>query len=164
MTRRLKKSLGWFLRDREAKLQPPELAAVAAAADFQRQVERLHRLTVYSRWTVVGLCWVIVGPISFWGLRREIGLWMAHFTWAAVRYGLFFNRLPALGLFFCTGLTTAVLLWQSRNILWGLPELERRRLEQQVWQIRQQGRSHPLWNWVCRASDALDVQPGQPED
>ena len=161
MRRRLRKFLGWFLRAEEASPQLAELEAAAAAADFQRQVERLHRLTVYSRWMLVGLCWVVVAPISLWSLRREIGLWMTHFTWAAVRYGLFFNRLAALGIFFCTGLTTAVLLWQSRNILWGLPAPERRRLEQQVWRIRQQGRSHPLWKWI---GDDSDVQPGQPKD
>jgi hypothetical protein len=47
-------------------------------------------------------------------------------------------------------MTLAVLIWQSRNILFGLPENEQRRLEQQVLRIREQGQSHPLWKWICR--------------
>ena len=126
---------------------------------FRQQVERLHRLSVYTRWFFVGVFWATVGPLSLWGLRREIALWMKHFTWSAVRYGLVYNRLAAFGFFLCTGMTVAVLLWQSRNILWGLPAREKQQLERQVWRIRQQGRSHPLWKWVCESSDS---QPGQP--
>jgi len=46
--------------------------------------------------------------------------------------------------------TTSVLVWQSRNILWGLPLAEQEKLKKQVYRIRQQGSSHPLWKWVCQ--------------
>jgi hypothetical protein len=46
-------------------------------------------------------------------------------------------------------MTTGVLIWQSRNILLGIPEGEKQRLEKQVCRIRQQGQTHPLWKWVC---------------
>lgn len=118
--------------------------------NFAAEVQRLHQLTVYGRWFFVAFLWVCVAPVSLWGLRREIGLWLEHFTWAAVRYGLIYNRLPALGLGLCVAATLAVLTWQSRNVIFGLPLREKQRLEQQVRRIRQQGASHPLWKWVCK--------------
>lgn len=117
---------------------------------FYQEVQRLHQLTVYGRWLFVALLWISVGSLSLWGLRSEIALWRQYFTWVAVRYGLYYNPLPTFGLAFCIGMTVAVLVWQSRNILLGLPRPEQRRLEQQVYRIRQQGPSHPLWKWVCQ--------------
>lgn len=117
---------------------------------FKQQVQRLHHLTVYGRWLFVALLWISIGSLSLWGLRSEIALWRQYITWAAVRYGLYYNPLPTFGLAFCIGMTVAVLVWQSRNILLGLPRPEQRRLEEQVYRIRQQGSSHPLWKWVCQ--------------
>jgi len=120
--------------------------------NFQIEVQRLHKLTVYGRWLTVILLWISVGSLSIWGLRDEIALWLEHFTWAAVRYGLSFHRWPTLGLGLCLGMTLAVLAWQSRNMVRGLPLREKQGLEQQVRRIRQQGPSHPLWKWVCKGS------------
>jgi hypothetical protein len=117
---------------------------------FQQQVHRLHQLTVWGRWLTVGLLWLILGPISAWSLRSDIALWLDYFTWTAVRYSLAYNHLAAICLALCIGSTVAVLFWQSRNILTGLPQREVNRLEKQVLQIRKQGRSHPLWKWVCK--------------
>jgi hypothetical protein len=115
---------------------------------FQAEVHRLHQLTVYGRWLVVGLLWLTVGLLSLWGLRYPISLIHEHFTWAAIRYGLAFHPWPALGLTICVGLTVAVLVWQSRNILVGLPQRDQDRLKRQVCRIRQQGPSHPLWKLI----------------
>jgi len=98
---------------------------------------------------VVGALWLSVGIASLWGLRYPISLLIDHFTWVALRYGLIFHPIPALGLMLCVGLTVAVLIWQSRNILLGLPRRDRHSLEKQVYRIRQQGSSHPLWKIVC---------------
>jgi hypothetical protein len=117
---------------------------------FQRQVQQLHRLTVYGRWLTVGLLWIGIAPCCLWNLRSEIALWLDYFTWTALRYGLAYHRLAAVGLALCIGATVAVLLWQSRNILIGIPPEETRYLERQVIRIRQQGKSHPLWRWVCK--------------
>ncbi|MDZ8224557.1 hypothetical protein [Nostoc sp. ChiVER01] len=116
---------------------------------FSQQVQRLHQLTIYGRWLFVGFLWLTIAPVSLWGLRTEIYLWQQYFTWVAVRYGLFYHPLSTFGLTFCIGMTAAVLVWQSRNILFGLPEQEKQRLEKQVYRIRQQGPTHPLWKWVC---------------
>lgn len=118
---------------------------------FQQQVQRLHQLTVLGRWLVVGMLWVSVGIWSLWGLRYPISLLLEYFTWAALRYGLIYNLVPATGLFLCVGMTVSVVVWQSRNILLGLPASERRHLEQQVHRIRQQGASHPLWKWIYQS-------------
>ncbi|NJR66249.1 MAG: hypothetical protein HC772_14460 [Leptolyngbyaceae cyanobacterium CRU_2_3] len=120
---------------------------------FQKQVQRLHRVTVYSRWLFIALLWLILIPLSLWGLRSEIALWQDYFTWTAVRYALIYNRLPAIGLGICVGTTVAVLLWQSRNILLGISPAHLRYLHNQVLHIRQQGKSHPLWQWVCEPRD-----------
>ncbi|MGB3403728.1 MAG: hypothetical protein WBA77_13650 [Microcoleaceae cyanobacterium] len=116
------------------------------------EIQRLHRLIVWGRWVVVILLWITVAPLSLRQLQPEIALWRSHFTWTAVRYGLAHHRLATVGLSLCIGLTTAVLVWQSRNILMGFPPEYQKRLEKQVRQIRQQGSSHPLWKWVIHHS------------
>jgi hypothetical protein len=119
-------------------------------SQFQQEVERLHELTVWGRWLVVSLLWLTVGLASLWELRSVLELCLEDFTWAALKYGLIFNRLASIGLALCIGMTLAVLVWQSRNILFGRPKIQQQRLEKRVLQIRQQGRRHPLWRWVCR--------------
>lgn len=126
-----------------------ELDHVQLDPVFQRQVERLHHLTVWGRWIFAISMWLIVAPLSLWGLRYPISLMIEYFTWAALYYGLYFHPVPALGLAFCLAMTTAILIWQSRNILFGLPKREQQRLVKQVLYIRKQGQSHPLWKFVC---------------
>lgn len=132
--------------DEPRSLQP----SLDPAISFQQEVERLYRLTIYGRWCVVVLLWLTIGALSLWALRYPISLLLDYFTWAAVRYGLMFNRFPAIGLATCIGFTVAVLLRQSHDAVFGLSHLDRQRLERQVQRIRQQGRSHPLWRFVCK--------------
>jgi hypothetical protein len=131
--------------------QTPQTAPLNLNPTLKAQVQRLHQLTVYGRWLLVGFLWITLAPLSFWYWRYELSLMRSHFTWAALRYGFIFNPLPALGLTMCISITVAVLVWQSRNILLGIPRQEQKRLEQQVNRICQQGPSHPLWKWVCKA-------------
>ncbi len=132
--------------------QPQEqsLPAVELDPTFKQQVQKLHQLIIYGRWLVVGCLWLSIGSLSLWGLRSEIALWQQYFTWVALRYGLYYNPLPTFGLAVCIGMTISVIVWQSRNMLLGLPPKQQKRLEQQVQQIRQQGTSHPLWKWICQ--------------
>jgi hypothetical protein len=122
---------------------------------LKAQVKRLHTLTVYGRWMLVLLLWTTLAPISLWGWHYEISLLRSYFTWVALQYGIIYNPLPALGLAFCIGMTLAVLVWQSRNLVLGIPHQEQKRLEQQVRRISQQGSSHPLWKWVCKPQSSL---------
>lgn len=116
--------------------------------DFQYQVTKLYQLTVYARWLFILICWLTLGVYGIWGLRAEIALWLDYFTWAAVYYGLQFNFIPTLCLIICVAVTISVLVWQSRNLLWGLPLPEQRRLEKQVRKIMATGKKHPLWQWI----------------
>ena len=117
-------------------------------SDFQQKVARLYTLSVYGRWLFVISSWLTLGLYAIWNLRQEIALCLDYFTWAAVYYGLHFNFIPTLCLAFCIGVTTSVLLWQSRNKIWGLPDVERRKLEKQAKKILAKGTKHPLWKWI----------------
>ncbi|AFY47287.1 hypothetical protein Nos7524_1408 [Nostoc sp. PCC 7524] len=128
--------------------QPEEPETFSNDQSLAQQVHRLHQLTVYGRWLFVSFLWLTIAPLCLWNLRAEIALWQQYFTWVGVRYGLLYHPLSAIGLAFCIGMTASVLVWQSRNILVGLPQDEKQRLEKQVFQIRKQGPSHPLWKWV----------------
>lgn len=123
----------------------------SCSVSFEEQLQRLHQLTVYSRWLFVGFCWLVIAPLGIWGLREEFELWREYFTWAAVRYAIAYNRLSAVAIAFCIGITTSVLVWQSRNILFGMPDAERQRLENQLRRIHAAGPRHPLWKWVCKS-------------
>ncbi|MGV0028438.1 hypothetical protein [Phormidesmis priestleyi] len=115
---------------------------------FQSAVQRLHELTVLMRWLLALGSWLTIGLLSLWDLREPIALLRQYFTWAALRYGLAYHWPASVGLGLCVGVTLSTLIWQSRNILFGLPLIERQRLEKQVLKIHQQGQSHPLWKWV----------------
>lgn len=117
-------------------------------SNFQQKVTRLHQLTVYARWLFVLVSWLTLGVYAIWNLKEEISLWFDYFTWAAVYYGFHFNFIPTLCLAFCVGITISVLVWQSRNLIWGLPEVEKRRLEKRAEKILASGAKHPLWKWI----------------
>ncbi|MBW4444412.1 MAG: hypothetical protein KME10_24970 [Plectolyngbya sp. WJT66-NPBG17] len=132
-------------------MTPPEFSdfsEVELDPKFQAAVQRLHRATVIGRWLVAIGLWSTIGALSLWGLRYPISLMLDYFTWAALRNGLISNLPATVGLGLCIGMTLSVLIWQSRNILFGLPIDEQRRLEKAVLRIRQQGQSHPLWKWI----------------
>jgi hypothetical protein len=117
---------------------------------FSQQVQKLYQLSVRTQWLFVGLFWLTVAPISLWTLRSEFALWADYLTWTAVRYTIAYNRPQAIALSFCIGMTIAVLVRQSRTILYGLPAEEQQRLKDQVLRIRRQGQSHPLWKRICQ--------------
>lgn len=80
-------------------------------------------------WLALGL-WLTLAPISLWQLRTTGQQLAEHFTWAALRYGLAFNRGAAAGLGLCCGLTVALLLSETRYLYGGLSRRERYRLIQ----------------------------------
>ena len=87
--------------------------------DFTDRVAKLHQLTVYGRWLFVTVSWLTLGVYALWQLKAEIALWFDYFTWAAVYYTFHFNLIPTICLAICVGATVSVLIWQSRNIIWG---------------------------------------------
>jgi len=116
---------------------------------LERQVQRLIEVQTYLRWMLDVFLWLTVGTASIWALRSDIELWVASFTWAAVRISLAYNRLPMLGLGLCIAMTLSTLIWQSAIILWGVSAREKRALINQVQSIQAKGKSHLLWRWVC---------------
>jgi hypothetical protein len=75
-------------------------------------------------WFTLGL-WLTVGVASLWTLRRTWLQVADYFTWTAIRYGLAFNPLAAVGLGLCLGLTVALLVKEARFLLFGLTRKER---------------------------------------
>ena len=83
------------------------------------------RRTWMKRWWLVTLgLWASVGMVSLWSLRQTFHQITEYFTWAAIRYGLGFNRPAAIGLGLCVGLTVALLVKETRFILFGLTRKE----------------------------------------
>lgn len=113
--------------------------------EMQQAIERLHQLTVWGRWAVVTGLWLTVGVWSLWQMRKVWEVAWEYFTWSAIRVGMIFNPWATIGLGLCISMTLSVLVWQSRNILWGLPKSEQQWLQQRILKIQQQGPSHPLW-------------------
>ena len=113
-------------------------------------IEKLRSIVLRRWWVISGLLWLTVAPLSLWSLRPDIALVRQHFTWSAVRYGLAYNRLAAVGLGLCVGLTVALLVAESRYILWGMTQAEAQRLEKLLHRINAQGNSHPLWRHLYR--------------
>lgn len=116
--------------------------------NFPHQAAKLYQIWIYGRWLFVVCSWLTLGSYALWNLRAEIAIVQDYFTWAAVYYGLHFNTIPTLCLAFCIGTTVAVIVWQVRNLIWGLPSVEQRKLFKQVEQIQTTGRKHPLWKWI----------------
>lgn len=111
----------------------------------QRQIERLRVILIRRWWLTSVLLWLTVGSLSLWSLRGEWVYIRQYFTWTAVRYALAYNRLAAIGLGLCVGLTVALLVSESRHILFGLSRTEYERLDHLRQRIEQQGERHPLW-------------------
>ena len=89
----------------------------------------IRRIWMQRWWLVTLGLWMTVGVLSLWSLRRTFRLAMEYFTWAAIRYGLAFNRPAAVGLGLCIGLTVALLVKEARFILFGLTLRERQDLQ-----------------------------------
>ncbi|PZO41549.1 MAG: hypothetical protein DCF21_22565 [Leptolyngbya sp.] len=113
-------------------------------------IEKLRVMILRRWWAVSGLLWLTVAPLSLWSLRPEIAQLRQYFTWSTVRLGLGYNRPAAIGLGLCVGLTVALLVNESRNILWGMTKDEQQRLEKLCDRIEAQGPSHPLWRRLHR--------------
>ena len=122
------------------------------------ELRALYRHQLHAWWRLVGILWLTAGPLTLWQLRGEIELLLDYFTWTAVSYGLRYNLLGSLGVLVCVGLPATLLLRSLRHHLLGLAPSERHRLEQQLFHIRRQGASHPLWP-VIRSSSRPIQKP-----
>ncbi|MBD2393942.1 hypothetical protein VKI22_07400 [Cyanobacterium aponinum UTEX 3221] len=114
----------------------------------EAQIERLYQLKIYLRWILVVCAWILILPWSLWQFRETISLCQERCTWAVIRVGIEFTPLGALGIAFCMGFTTSVLVWQSLHILrGGLSNKEKYYLRQEMVKILQQGEKHWLYRY-----------------
>ncbi|MGD1904459.1 MAG: hypothetical protein ACFB0C_00525 [Leptolyngbyaceae cyanobacterium] len=106
-------------------------APISPAEPFSTaQLEQLWRRWTRRWWLITLGLWLTVGSASLWGLRHTFEQLSAYFTWAAIRYGLGFNRPAAMGLGLCLGMTVALLIRESRHLIWGLSGRDRAQLSQ----------------------------------
>lgn len=132
--------------------RPAAPALTAQPSDVNAALDRLRQVVMQQWWTAAVLLWLTVGAASLWMLRAEIQLLRQFFTWTALRFGLAYNPMPTFGLGLCIGLTVALLVSESRYLLWGIPAGERRRLLRLLDQIQQTGPRHRLWKRVWGSS------------
>lgn len=128
--------------------KPDAQALTPQSPEVNAALNRLRQVVMRQWWTAAGLLWLTIGAASLWMLRPEIQQLRQFFTWTALRYGLAYNPIPSVGLGLCIGLTVALLVSESRYLLWGIPTGERRRLMRQLAQIQQAGPRHRLWQQV----------------
>ncbi len=117
----------------------------------ERAIEALRQHSLTTWWRLTVLVWLTIGPLTLWQLRSEISLLLDYFTWTSVYYGLKYNFWGAVGFFVCVGLAITLLIREIRHLTLGISPIERKRLENQLSQIRRQGSSHPLWSLVNRS-------------
>ncbi|MEO1791351.1 MAG: hypothetical protein AAFR25_03885 [Cyanobacteria bacterium J06629_19] len=117
-------------------------------AEEAQEIEALRQAMMHTWWWVCLGLWLTVGVLSLWLVRSDLQEIQQYFTWAAVRYMLAYNPVAAVGLGLCFGLTLALLVSESRQILWGISEGEYIRLQSNLEKIHEQGPSHPQWKVI----------------
>lgn len=127
-------------KDSPEKRRPP--------AEEAQEIESLRQAMMRTWWWVCLGLWLTIGLLSLWWVRADLQELHQYFTWAAVRAMLAFNRSAAMGLGLCFGLTLALLLSESRQILWGISAGEYARLLSSLEKIHAQGPSHPQWKII----------------
>jgi len=126
------------------QVKPEDIQEVTA-----KEINRLYELKIYGRWIVVITTWILLLPWALWQFRETISLCQERCTWATIRIGIEFTPFASLGIAFCLGFATSVLVKQSVHILkGGLSEKEKYYLSQEVLKIRQKGKSHWLYNYL----------------
>ncbi|MEO1620044.1 MAG: hypothetical protein AAFU53_03315 [Cyanobacteria bacterium J06632_3] len=117
-----------------------------------KELEALRQAMMRSWWLICLGIWLTVGLGCLWWIRRDIVEISEYFTWAAVRSIFLYQRPAGMGLAFCIGLTFALLLSESRQILWGISKDEQARLMVNLEKIHAQGPSHPQWELIHKSA------------
>lgn len=117
---------------------------------LEPKIQKIYRINLYLKWITVLIFWLSFGLFGMWELREEIALWQQYFTWSALRYALVYHRLAAIALSICIGLTVGLLITQSRDLLWGISDQEKYRLQQEIDKICAKGKSHPFYKFLCK--------------
>ncbi len=117
------------------------------------ELEALRQDMMRTWWRTCLALWLTIGLGCLWWVRRDLIEISEYFTWAAVQSIFLYNRLAGMGIALCIGVTFALLVSESRQILWGMSVDERSRLSAQLDRIHEQGSSHPQWNVIRQARE-----------
>lgn len=118
------------------------------AVERAQELEALRRAMMRTWWQTCLVLWLTIGLVSLWWVRGDLIEIGQYFTWAAVRSIFLYSRLAGMGIALCIGVTFALLVSESRQILWGMSVEERSRLSAQLDRIHEQGTSHPQWHLI----------------
>ena len=113
-----------------------------------QELEALRQAMMQNWWRICLGLWLTIGLSCLWWVRGDLIEISEYFTWAAVRSIFLYNRPAGMGIALCIGVTFALLVSESRQILWGMSADERSRLSAQLDRIHQQGESHPQWHLI----------------
>ncbi|EDX85307.1 hypothetical protein S7335_3006 [Synechococcus sp. PCC 7335] len=136
--------------------EAPKDRGVSNSSQLNRtkELEALRRAMMRTWWRICLFLWLTVGLGCLWWVRDDLIEISEYFTWAAVRSIFLYSRLAGIGIALCVGVTFALLVSESRQILWGLSADERSRLGAQLDRIHEQGKSHPQWQLIHPAKDS----------
>ena len=118
-----------------------------------KELEALRQAMMRNWWRICLFLWLTVGLGCLWWVRGDLIEISDYFTWAAVRSIFLYSRTAGIGIALCVGLTFALLVSESRQILWGMSAEERSRLSAQLDRIHEQGESHPQWRLIRQAKE-----------
>lgn len=102
-------------------------------------------------WKICLGIWIFIGLPCLWWIRTDLIEIKEYFTWAAVRSIFLFQRPAGMGIAFCVAVTFALLVSESRQIIWGISRDERARLVANLEKIHAQGPTHPQWKIISKA-------------
>ncbi|MBE9063227.1 hypothetical protein IQ256_19900 [cf. Phormidesmis sp. LEGE 11477] len=118
-----------------------------------QELEALRQAMMRTWWRICLCLWLTVGLGCLWWVRGDLIEISEYFTWAAVRSIFLYSRLAGVGIALCVGVTFALLVSESRQILWGMSAEERSRLSAQLDRIHAQGDSHPQWHLIHQVKE-----------
>ncbi len=134
-------------------LKPDDMGDPSHRLNKPLSAEARKLLEAYqtSLYGLLALTWLALGIPCLWMLRVEIGRLLDYFTWAAIRYTLFYKpTIASLGFLACVAVSTFILLSQSRLEVVGPLPAEKELLERWVQRIGQFNSTHPVYRWLFR--------------
>ncbi len=144
------------MTERNSAEEAPE--TLGSDLGTEAEIEYLRQHMMRNWWWLCLALWLTIGALSLWWLHADLQLIREYFTWAAVKYMLVYNRLAAMGLGLCFGITLALLYAESRHILLGVSKGEKLQLANRLAKIRAQGPSHPQWRIIRPAENSAAHQ------
>jgi len=117
----------------------------------EQEIEALRQNMMKTWWLICLGCWIVIGLPCLWWIRADLIEIAEYFTWAAVRSIFLFQRVAGTGVAFCIAVTFALLVSESRQIIWGISPEERTRLVNNLDRIHAQGPTHPQWKIISKS-------------